>query len=192
MILYKDTDLKIDIKYLYKSKSKNFIFYICSQRPECNGRGKININTKEFYITNLCDKQIVHNKITYEEYVNYIEKNDIENIDFSAHYIQKYYVYYVINKNNNIGNPELKKEYFTKYHIKLDLSLSILSTIRNNIINKYKNIDLLSLINKIELSEFDFKNYVLDINYKYKKNKNNIIDRYQRIIIIFNLINMNL
>ena len=28
LILYKDTDLKIDIKYMYKSKSKNFIFYI--------------------------------------------------------------------------------------------------------------------------------------------------------------------
>ena len=47
----------------------------------------------------------------------------------------------------------------------------------------YKNLDLLSLIKKIEITHFDLKHYVMDIKYNFKKYINNIIEINQRIII---------
>ena len=44
-----DKELKSTITYVYKYSSKNFIFYVCSIRNKCPEKGKVNINSNEFY-----------------------------------------------------------------------------------------------------------------------------------------------
>ena len=60
-----------DIKtiYKYKFRSKNYIYYICQYRKKCEGKGKIHLNKKLFIITNLCNRNIEHDDIDYEEFV---------------------------------------------------------------------------------------------------------------------------
>jgi hypothetical protein len=63
----------------------------------------------------------------------------------------------------------------------LKLSYSNISIIRSNILNNYKNLDLTTLISKLEISNLKIANYIIDIKYEYKKNK--IENRIQKIII---------
>jgi hypothetical protein len=91
-------------------------------------------------------------------------------------------VYKIINDNNVIINPELKKEYYNKYKSSLNLPISTISYIRGDITNKYKTCDSLSLGNKIEINNFNMKSYVMDLKYNYKNSKK-LIERKQRIII---------
>ena len=91
-------------------------------------------------------------------------------------------MYKIINDNNIIINPELKKEYYNKYKSSLNLTISTISYIRGDITNKYKNCDSLSLGNKIEINNFNMKSYVMDLKYNYKNSKK-LIERKQRIII---------
>ena len=67
-ITFNDDELKSKITYVYKYRSKNFIFYVCSIRNKCPGIGKVNINSNEFYITEKCDPNIPHKKISYNEF----------------------------------------------------------------------------------------------------------------------------
>ena len=112
-------------------------------------------------------------------------------IDFKNRHNQKYYVYYLINENKNIDNPTIKKNFYDLSNINLTLSLADLSKIRNKIIDKYKNIDLYDLINKIDIENLDIFTKVLDISYEYKRN-NKIEFREQRIIIFGLNDNINL
>ena len=36
----------MNIKYIFKSRSKNFIFYSCKLENKCQGKGKIDIDIK--------------------------------------------------------------------------------------------------------------------------------------------------
>ena len=40
---------KIKTIYVYKSRTKNFIFYVCNNWKKCPGKTKVNINKKSFY-----------------------------------------------------------------------------------------------------------------------------------------------
>ena len=175
--------MKCKITYTYKYKSKNYIYYVCSLRNKCNGKGKIDINTYEFYVTQKCDATVPHEKITYQEFEELIKDNDLKKIDFTDFKIQKYFAYNMINNNNNITNPELKNLFYTKYKTTFKLSYSNISHIRTNILNNFKNLDLTSLINKIEISDLNIEKYILDVKYDYKIKNNNIENRKQRIII---------
>ena len=95
---------------------------------------------------------------------------------------QKYYVYYIIKENKNITNPTIKNKFYNISNINLTLSLADLSKIRNKILDKYKNLDLDELVNKIDIENFDIFKKIFDISYEYKIN-NKIEYREQRIII---------
>ena len=97
--------------YTYKSKCKNFIYYICQIRNKCKGKGKIDRNKKIFLITEKCDSKIEHNKITYIECKNLIISKNIKEINFTNKYIQKYYVNFSIEKNETLDNPSIKKNF---------------------------------------------------------------------------------
>ena len=45
-IFIKSPKSKMTIKYIYKSRSKNFIFYSCKLENKCQGKGKIDIKKK--------------------------------------------------------------------------------------------------------------------------------------------------
>ena len=51
------------------NKSKNNMLYICKNRKQCNGKGKINIKKKQFIITHKCDETISHFNIDYNEFM---------------------------------------------------------------------------------------------------------------------------
>ena len=67
--------------------------------------------------------------------------------------------------------------------LELKLTLTNISNIRNKVKNNYKNIPLEDLIPKIRLEVDNFKYYIVDFLYDYKKAKDNIIKRTQRIYI---------
>ena len=48
---------QIKTKFLFMSECKNYIFYSCYKKiNKCKGTAKINKNTKDMIITNLCEK----------------------------------------------------------------------------------------------------------------------------------------
>ena len=67
--------------------------------------------------------------------------------------------------------------------LELKLTLTNISNIRNKVKNNYKNIPLEDMIPKIGLEVEYFKFYIVDFLYEYKKPKDNIIKRTQRIYI---------
>ena len=172
----------INTTYVYKNKTKNFIFYQCKNRKNCTGKGKIDIKKKEFIVTQECKEKKYHSEIDYDEFIALMKDKKYNLIDFTKRENQKYYVYYIIKENKNIDNPTIKNKFYNISNINLTLSLADLSKIRNKILDKYKNLDLDELVNKIDIENFDIfkKNFV--ISYEYKIN-NKIEYREQRIII---------
>jgi len=65
---YYDNELDININYTFQSSSKNVIFYKCKKRPNCPGRAKLDIKTKEITIITKCDKNIKHDELKFEEF----------------------------------------------------------------------------------------------------------------------------
>ena len=98
-------------------------------------------------------------------------------------YIQKFYIQYCINKDNNIDNPTLKKIFFELTKEKLNLTLTMITNIRNKIIPNYKSLSLEDLIKKIDLKNLNYISYSSDIKYLYKINKNKTEERIQKIIL---------
>ena len=72
--------------------------------------------------------------------------------------------------------------------LELKLTLTNISNIRNKVKNNYKNIPLEDMIPKIGLEVDNFKYYIVDFLYEYKKAKDNIIKRNQRIFIELKII----
>ena len=56
-------------------------------------------------MTELCDKKITHETISYDEFVKAIESHNIDSINFKEVIIQKYYIFYYLSKYNQIDNP---------------------------------------------------------------------------------------
>jgi hypothetical protein len=73
--------------------------------------------------------------MNYNKFEELLKKKEIKNINFKNKKIQKYYVEY-----ENIENPTLKNNFYSLTKIKLELSLSTISIIRNNINDKYFNL----------------------------------------------------
>ena len=145
------------------------MYYRCSLRNKCKGTGRIDINVKKFCITNLCNTNIKHDIMDYQDFAKLMKNNGLKDINFKERKIQKYFVYYKIMNNNNIDNPSLKKKFKEISNLDLKLTLSNISNIRTKIITKYKNCTLDELIPKIGLELENFKYCILDILYDYKQ-----------------------
>ena len=63
-------------------------------------------------ITKFCNPKVLHELITYEEFVRSFELNNLECIDFTNSKIQKYYIFYSKTKNHDIDNPTIYKNFF--------------------------------------------------------------------------------
>ena len=72
-ITYNDDKTYVKTTYVFKYKSPNFTFYICNQRQNCNGSAKIDLKNKEFIITKGCNRNIKHNQINYEEFIDLLK-----------------------------------------------------------------------------------------------------------------------
>ena len=177
-----DKESNITTIYKYKNKCKNFIYYICSERNKCYGRGKIDIKEKKFFITDKCDNKINHNNISYEEFFQIMKNKEYNKLLFNERQIQKFYAQLLITDNNNIDNPTIKKNFFELTNIPLKLSLTDLSRIRNNIIDNYENLDLENLISKIKIENEEILIKIIDMKYLYKRKSKNI-NREQRVFI---------
>ena len=60
-------------------------------------------------------------------------------------------LFYLINENNSIDNPTIKKTFYNLTNRALSLNLVELSRIRNKVLEKYKNLELEDLIAKLQL-----------------------------------------
>ena len=180
----KFTDEKNQIKtiFKYKSKTKNYIFYECSLRNKCFGKGKIDIIKKKFYILTKCDPKIEHNYLSYDEFKNAFKNKQLDKNVITKKYIQKYYTELSIRENESIDNPTLKKNFLEITGINLNLSLSEISQIRNKLLDKYKNLSLEELVKKIDVPGEEIQIYSFDVKYE-KKLKNKTIERNHKIII---------
>ena len=89
----------------------------------------------------------------------------------------------MINNNNSIDNPTIKKKFFDKTKTNLILTLTDISRIRNNIINLYKNVSLENLILALTKLNLNIDYYVTDVKYQYKEKKIGMTERKQKIII---------
>lgn len=121
--------------------------------------------------------------LTYEEFVNKLENNEITDIDFNNNKIQKYYIYYNIIKDNKIDNASLQKKFHELTKINLSISKFKISRIWNKICNEYKHLSLEEILIKIESLNVDVERFTYDIKYQYKE-KNKEVERKQRIYII--------
>jgi len=89
-IKYIDEKNQIKTTYKYKAKTKNYIFYECARRNKISGKGKIDINKKEFYIVVKYDSKIDHNYLFYEEFKIIFKNKKLDDSFISKKFIQKY------------------------------------------------------------------------------------------------------
>ena len=68
----------IKTKYLFSSESKNFIYYSCYKKKyNCKGTAKVDKINKKFIITCFCDYNIAHLDISYNDFINLMNKKNI-------------------------------------------------------------------------------------------------------------------
>ena len=170
----------INTKFIYLYKSKNFIYYACNKRKFCNGKGKVDLENKEFLITTECTNAKVHDKLEYDEFCELYNKNINNEINYKEKYIQKYIITYILSNNISLDNPLLLKKFNEITNEKLLLTKTEISRIRNKIIGTNKNISIEDALNKIKESVPNLIIKIEDINYKIKKN-NKIEEKEERI-----------
>ena len=98
-------------------------------RNKCSGACKIDINEKALIITNICNTNIEHNYIQYQDFVEIMKNNTIKDLNFKEKKIQKYFVYYCLNNNTNIDNQAIKNKFSELTKLELKLNLTDLSNI---------------------------------------------------------------
>ena len=180
--IYKtNPNTKIRTKYIYKAKTKNYIYYTCKKNKLCDGKAKIDINKKLLIITEECSTNIEHEIILYEEFLQLYEEKKFEEIDFKNRKIQKYFTIYAISKDNNIDNAELKKLFNKITQTEFILDKVTLSKLRNKLLEDFKSLTIEQLLDHIQTDIPNLSIYILDITYNIKI-KNNDSSRYQRLI----------
>jgi len=171
---------KIKTKYIYLYKSKNFIFYRCNKRKNCNGKTKVNIPKKILQITEYTKDNDNHEKIEYNKFCELYKKNKIIWLILKTN-TSKNIIFNIIVKNKEIDNASIIKQFFDTTKEKFILSKSEISKIWSKIIGEYKNLSLEQVINKIKEAIPDLLIKIHDIIYE-KKIKNKIERRNQRLI----------
>ena len=109
-------------------------------------------------------------------------------IDFKGTKIQKFYIYYSIFKNKEIDNSILIKNFKSLSKINLYISRAQVSKLRTKLINNYKGLDIVQLVNTLKLTLTNLIVNIEDINYEITI-KNKIEKEKKRII--FSVLNKN-
>ena len=117
----------------------------------------------------------------YDEFIKLIEDKKFDNLDFTDIKIQTFFVYYLINKNNEIDNSTIINKFnsIAKYEFKV--SRSNISKIRKKLTDNCKGNDIYELIKKLKLQIPNLIVNVHDISYEIKIKKQ-AETRTQRII----------
>ena len=139
-------------KHPHNSESKNYIFYSCYKKNyKCTETGKIDKINKNFIITKYCDTNIEHFKLDYKALVKLLESYKYTSINYKEDYIQKFFIYYMINKKNITDFSNLNKKYVDIFgiNIKLSKTKTQITKIKNKYLDEYKGLDLVQLSNLI-------------------------------------------
>ena len=123
-------------------KAKIIFFIVAIKNYKCTGTGKIDKNNKKFIIIKYCDTNIKHFKLDYKSFVKLLETNKYTSINYKEDYIQKYFIYYMINKKNITDFANLNKKYVDIFEFNLKLSKSQIADIKNKYLDEYKGLDL--------------------------------------------------
>ena len=126
-------------------------------------------------------KKIKHEMIFYDEFIKLIEDKKFDKLDFTDIKIQNFFVYYLINKNNEIDNSTIINKFNSIAKCEFKVSRSNISKIRKKLTDNYKGNDIYELIEKLKLQ---FPNLIVnahDISYEIKLKKQSE-NRTQRII----------
>ena len=68
------------------------LIYKCKKRPNCPGRAKLEIKTKEITIITKCDKNIKHDELKFGGFQTKYKMKNFEGINFN---LKKYHRYYI-------------------------------------------------------------------------------------------------
>ena len=176
----------ITTKYTFKKETKNFIFYQCNKRPLCKGKGKFNKIKEIFQITYYFSNYDKHKQLNYEDFFEKMENKSYNEIDFNITSNQKKLIYYIFSKNKNYENTEIKTEYYKYTNINLKLNNKIISKVKSKIFGKYRNVNLIECLFKIQIPNMNLDIKSKDIIYKIKTSNNKLITRNEKIIIFGN------
>ena len=148
----------IETIYTLKNSTKTTYYYHCSKRPQCKGKAKFMIEEQKFYITEYCEDNEIHNKLTYELFEKLLKDNELNKVDFNIKKNQQNLIEYIFRNSNNIENINIKGEYNKYTNIKLKLNTNEISRIKTNITGAYHNLNISECIRKI-----NDENFILDI-----------------------------
>ena len=133
-----DPNTKKTNTYHFSNNSSNFIYYYCSKRPKCNGKGKIDIKGKKFIIYQNCNNDIEHKGLDYQDFkILYINKN-FDKIDFLKTLYQEYYVKATFECNENYDIPTIYKKFKEDTKIEFKITKNKISKIKNKIFGTLK------------------------------------------------------
>ena len=184
-ISYLNQENNIESIFSFKNKSKNFYYYHCKKRPKCEGKARFNISTNEFEITKLCSNYSIHNQLDYNKFLELINNNNINYIDFSIRKNQKNLIKYILSNNSNSENIDIKKEYYKYTKIPLILNNNNISLIKTKILGKYNNLTLKDAIKKIDIPGTELECKAKDVKYNITIN-NKKLEREENLIIFGN------
>ena len=135
-----------NVVYKIQTISKNYIFYKCRERPKCPGRGKLDLKREKFVIINDCDFKINHDKITFEEFLRFNQKNKLKELNFENNKkLHRFYVKAAVINKKFKDIPTLISDFKTDTGIDLCLTRTEI----NNI--KYENTDNYNYLSSLEL-----------------------------------------
>ena len=173
--------MDIDIKYTFQSYSKNYIFYKCTKRPECNGRAKLNLKNKDFSIIEKCNKEIKHDNVPFELFFEKYKNKKFDNINFENKKYHRYYIKSMIKTNEFTDIPNAIKAFKKDTGYLLLLKKDEINVLKSQLTDNFNNLDLLGLINQIKDISYELEYKTIDIKYAYK-NKNKTEEREEKII----------
>ena len=90
--IYECDELDLKIKYYKNINKTNFIYYECSKRYVFYKTCKYNKKEKKFYMTQVCDKKIVHDTLNFEDFYKDYKDNKIDKYNMTFRKYQEYYV----------------------------------------------------------------------------------------------------
>ena len=185
-----DKKESLNITYKYQTESKNYMYFICSLRPSCQGACRINKLYSKLEITHRCNFEVDHNVLTNEEFNSLADKKEFDKIDFNNDKHQSMFVEYTIKKSLANENSDIQELFKKETGKDLNLRSHEISAIRTRITNSLNELSVEEIIEKITEKNLNINAIVKSFNAEYQseeslqKNPNDIVkDKIGKIII---------